>query len=151
MKSNRKNPRNRNNMRKLPILLPTHTAGFAVLGLTIAGVCYLFGAQCTMYGNKIKAAEAKLEALEREKKVQEVRWARLRSHEELTRISRAYGIHMNSEPKVQQFARVYKSHAGSDQPWAIRYHPDTQAAIAKGASPFEFVKNLPAAGAVKKR
>jgi hypothetical protein len=138
-------------MRKFPVLVDVKTAGLALLGVTIAGVCYLFEAQCTMYGNKIKAEESRLESLEREKKVQEVKWARLRSHEELVRICRAYGIHMEKEPKVQQFARIFKSPAGGAQPWSIRYHPDTQAAIANGGSPFEFVKNLPAAGAVKKR
>jgi len=153
MKSNQRNHRfrNRGKMKKFPVLIDVHTAGLALLGVTIAGVCYLCGAQCSMYGNKIKAGEATLEALDRDKKVQEVRWARIRSHEELNRISRAYGIHMNNEPKVQQFARIYKNPPGSAQPWSIRYHPDTQAAIAKGSSPFEYVKKLPAADAAKKR
>jgi len=138
-------------MRTFPVLLPTHAGGFATLLVGIAAAWYLFGVQCAMYANKIKAGEEKLESLNRDKKVQEVRWGRYRSHDELNRIARAHAIFMNSEPRVQQIAHVRKSPHGSAQPWIIRYHPETQAAMQNGGSAFEFVKKLPAAGAVKRR
>ena len=150
MKSNRRNQQKRDKMRVFPVLVDIHSAGLALLGVTIAGVCYLCGAQCSMYGNKIKASEATLAALERDKKVHEVRWARIRTREELDRIGRAHGIHMNNEPRVEQFAHIYKSSDGA-KPWTIRYHPEIHLALAGGGSPFEYVKNLPAAGTVKRR
>ena len=140
MKSNQWNKKN---PRRIPVLIGPHTAGFALLGLTLAVVCFITHVQHTMYGHKMKNSESEFETLGRELQLHEGLWGIRRSHEELTRVSLALGIHMENEPRVEQFANVFTSPAGSAKPWDFRYHSGVLAAIRQGKSPFDYVKNLP--------
>ena len=154
MKQNLRNHRIRRNRHKLaqavPPLVGKHIALLALFGLTVAVVCYISDAQCTMFGNKNRNEEIKLDDLGRELKLQQAFWGAMRSPEELTRISRAHGIHMEMQPRPQQSVRVQMPPPGSAKDWEFFYHPDTKAAMLRGGSPFEFVKKLPPAGPVKR-
>ena len=132
-------------------LLKPHSALLAFAALLVAVGYYAFEAQCTMYGNKMKDLEKTLSTLNGELSLEQYRWGRMRTPEELRRYSLARGIVMEGEPKAQQFTHVRKTAPGDPAPWTITYHPETKAAMADGGSPFEFVKALPRAGKTRKQ
>ncbi len=120
-------------------LLGTHAAGLALLALTVFAVCYIIDVQTTMYANKMKEGEKKLEQLDRDLKQEEARWGAMRRPEELTRYMRAHGIHMEL-PDPRQIVRVDKNPVPNSKSWLITYHPETKLAIQNGASVFDAVK-----------
>ena len=122
-------------------LVGIHCAGFALLGLTVAVVCYVIDAQCTMYGNKLKDGEKKLEQLQRELRHEEGKWALVRTREELRKLMPKHGIEMDL-PLPQQIVNVDKTHIASGGGWTMRFHPETLAAIKSGMSALDLVRSI---------
>jgi len=132
---------NRKRNKKRVKLVGIHCAGFALLGLAAAVVCYVIDAQCTMYGNKLRDGEKKLEQLQRELKHEEGKWALMRTPEELRKLMPKHGIEMDL-PLPQQVLNVDKPPVGSSDGWIMRYHPETLLAIKSGVSALDFVRSI---------
>ena len=135
MKTNRKNKKVNGQ------LLFFHGAGLGLLGFATAVVCYAMDAQCSMYGNKMKTAEAEQAQHQRDLQHEIGKLARLRTPEELRKLMVKHGLE-RYRPLPQQIVNVDKTAIGGSGGWNIRFHPETWEAIKKGADAFDFVRSI---------